>query len=173
MGSCGFVLPFYFLFGGTHNAIAFFVFLFGFFMNALAFNALGHAFIAIMPNILAATQVLGIVFTLLMLFGGIFAGQDAIPPGWKWLYVINPVPKALAAMAMPQFICSPNLPANCPAPPQLAQYNYGTLQNYVASFLDLSDPYDSFSELAWVALIMAVLRVIAILSLQFISHIKR
>jgi hypothetical protein len=149
------------------------VFLFGFYVNSLAFNALGHAFIAILPNILAATQVLGIVFTLLMLFGGVFAGQDAIPPGWKWLYIINPVPKALAAMAMPQFMCHPNTPENCPPPPELSQFHYRTLQDYVARFLDLSAPEDSFTQIAYVVLIMAVLRVIAILSLQFISHIKR
>lgn len=72
-----------------------------------------------------------------------------------------------------QFLCAVNTPEACPVPAELSGYGYGTMQNYVASYLNLSSPENSFSEAGWIVLILAVCRVIAILSLQFISHIKR
>ena len=172
MGGFLFCIPFYFLMGLDNIASHFFQFWFVFVINAMIFNSLGHAGVAILPNILAATQMLGLFFTLLMLFGGVFASASTIPTGWYWLYFINSVPKSMAAMAMPQFLCTnPPNGANCGTLAGLG--SNVTTESYVASFLSIDEPNNSFAEVQWLVLILAVVRTVAILAIQFVSHIKR
>jgi predicted membrane protein len=169
----------YIVMGLDNIASHFFQFWFVFVVNAMIFNSLGHAGVALLPNILAATQFLGLFFTLLMLFGGVFAGAGQIPSGWYWLYYINSVPKAMAAMAMPQFLCNDNsVSGGCPTVDGFYSTVNGvqvpqTRQDYVANFLALDEANNSFAEVQWLVLILAVVRTVAILAIQFVSHIKR
>jgi len=143
------------------------------------FNALGHLLASSMPDLVVATQLQGLVLTFAFLFGGIFVHGSVLPAGWKWIYNINPLPKAIYSALDAQYFFStailtiPNSQlagisgdnasgtSQIPLPVYLSQYVCGI-------------PQDSYwTQVGWIFLIMWVLRLGAILSIQFISHVKR
>ena len=122
--------------------------------------SVGHMLAAALPNVVAATQVQGLFFTLSFLFAGVFIAPTNLPAGWKWIYTINPYPKALNEMVLGQTVNNYNIVQGA------------TVHDLVASTLQAG--YNSFGEnVGWLILEIVVFRILALLALRFISHIKR
>jgi hypothetical protein len=113
--------------------------------------------------------------TFLFLFGGIFIRAESIPIGWYWVYILNPVPKALAALALPQFACEDTDPLNPCS--RISVFSNGVAvqiprHEYVAQTLKSS--YGNYwNETGVVVLIFCVYQIIGMLLLRFVKFIKR
>jgi len=92
--------------------------------------------------------------------------------GWKWFYYLNPVPKGLAALALPQFECvvaageCPRIQVLIPEPVLMRT------DVFVADTLNAS--YDEYwYQIGWLILTIFVFRFLAYLVLKHVSHLKR
>jgi len=142
VGSFLFVISYYFMLGFEYNADLFFRFFAAHYLTSLCFMYLGQLFAVAFPDVIVANIFQGLIFTLLFLFGGVFINPPSIPAGWKWFYYLNPVSKAVIALAIPQFSCQGN---NCPTI-QVVTPDGNFVQDrfsYVLSVLETSsDSYD-------------------------------
>ena len=196
LGALFYTLPFYYLLNLKHIGSVYIGYLFLQMLLAFTFNGIGHMLAAALPNILAATQVQGLFFTFSFLFGGVFVHGAQLSPGWKWIYNINPVPKAIFSALDAQFIFSTqsveappsalssdiqySRPANnqftCPsgntidATSGVCAVNVAT---YISQYTFDIAQNTYWIQVGWIILIAFVLRIGAMLALQFISHAKR
>ena len=110
-----------------------------------------------------------------MLFSGIFLTAGQMPRGWKWIYWMDWIPKALEAITTDQFSCA-NDSANC------QQYKSTVLPNgdiaynlpvetYIHTYLD-SD-YAYWHWIGWLLLTLLVLRVLSTWAIAKVNHVKR
>jgi len=169
-----FVLPYYFLIGLEPDAGLFFRYLLAHMSVSLAFSYLGQFMAVALPNIQVAQIVQSVFFTFFFLFGGVFIQAPNIPIGWKWMYIINPVPKGLKALCMPQFECSDA--ATCPQIGVLTPLGayVTTSQQFVSQYLDADTGVTAYwMQILYAFIIIAAFRLLISLSLQFINHLKR
>jgi hypothetical protein len=104
---------------------------------------------------------------------GLFIKPSSIPIGWKWMFYIDPVPKAFIGAAMTQFYCDTEDPsANCqkisPGVGQAAEYTY----EYLKDLLEGSAGQYG-QNVGWLVLEIVVVRIMVLIALRFVSHIKR
>jgi len=181
--SCLFVISFYWLAGLRPDAAIFFKYLLAHCALSLCFSSWGQFLAAVCPNAMITNMAQGTSFTFMFLFGGVFIRASNIPVGWIWFYYIDPVPKALIALAMPQFDCPgydqcDSSGVDCPcnflsilgASGQTA--NTTTIAQFVSD--SLSAGYDSYWEyLGWLALTYLVMRIMVFAAVSKVAHIKR
>lgn len=171
------VIIFYFMVGFQNDAELFFQFWLSLSLLVLIESSFGQFAAALLPNFVVAIQVAGTINTLFFLFGGLFIRPANIPEGWKWFFYMNPVPKSIMAILLPQFECHlPNpysVDSGCPTitDPENAQLT--TIHAYVQGQWDAS--YDDVfgRMMGWLVLTYAVFRVGIFLSLKYINHLKR
>jgi len=165
LGAVLYVLPFYWLMGLRADAAIFFRYFamqvfFGFCMNAV-----GHGLAALLPNIVAATQLQGLLLTFVFLFAGVFIGPNSMPAGWRWIWTINPLAHALGPLILDQTENDYEL-LQLPDQPDTNIHDYSTNS--------IGMDYGTYAvNFGWLVLITVVVRVLALLSLRYVSHIKR
>ena len=99
-------LPFYWMVGFRADAGTFFYFLVVMYSIAIVMTALNQLFCSISPNAVVTVMCSDLFVTFAFLFAGLFIPKRDIPDGWIWFYYINPFPKGLIAVTLPQWRCS-------------------------------------------------------------------
>lgn len=168
-----FVISNYFMVGHVNDGTLFFKYLLAHYLLSLCFNFWGQFLVSALPNIIVTNIVQGIFFSFMFLFGGVFIQARVIVPGWKWFYYLNPVPKALIALVVPQLRCYDEL-SKCPSiyTPANGQLVQMPVQEFVLRYLDTNlDSY--WPMIGWLLLTLFVMRVFVSFSLHKIAHIKR
>ena len=114
-------------------------------------------------------------------FGGLFISPSSIPIGWKWFYYLNPTAKAFTSVVLSQLYCDSTpvtdangltVPSGCPTfipgPGAAPVYTY----DYIAHELESS--VDDYARMVgYLILSIAVLRILILITLKHVSHIKR
>jgi hypothetical protein len=140
-------------------------------------SSFGQFAAALLPNFVVAIQLAGAFNTLFFLFGGLFIRPAGIPIGWQWFYYMNPIPKAIIAIVLPQFECHLANPyevsSGCPTIIDPSNNVEITVHRYVQEQWDCS--YDNvFGRMVgWLVLTYGVFRVGIYLSLKHINHLRR
>ena len=174
-----FITPYYFMVGFNYNATDYFKFYASVLLLAVTLSSVGQWAGATFPSFVSAIQMSGLLVTFWFLFGGVFIHPTSIPRGWYWFYVLNPIPKALIACALPQFECHAPDPYNnikqCPTlrvPNSDGTYTTQTIHSYMGEQLDAG--YDSYpKQIAYLLCFFVFFRILCALSLKYISHLKR
>ena len=171
-----FVVPFYFLVGFVTSGSLFFKFLLVVYVQALVYMFLSQLWMALCPSQISSNIINGLFMSLFFMFGGLFIKASAMPRGWKWFYYIDPVPKSFIAAALPQFYCDYTAPGNdCQ---QITVTNADGSQSTQPAYTYVRDLLEgSVTEywpmIGWLLLTLLVIRILNLLALRFISHIKR
>lgn len=166
-----FMIPFYFMVGFHYEVGAFFQALVPIYLTSLAFNSLGHFFAAIFPNIMVASILQGMWFSFSSLFSGVFIRAGSIPVGWKWFYYINPIPKGWISFIIVEY---KNDLKQIYDPTQFTSTTHPTKELYAATFLDAQINTDWYLYyIAWLGFTILVLRLLVIITLKYVSHLKR
>lgn len=167
-----FVCIYYFLGGFSTDAGVFFHYIFIHFLSTLTLIYLGMFFSAAFPDVETA-QIFGSVFiTMFFLFGGVFISKPEIPDGWIWFYYINPVAYATNVMASLQFYCEGD---DCPTI-EVVDPDQGVITRDRYEFVheEYGFDYDRRWEFTgYLAIMMVIIRVLGVLSLGYINHMKR
>jgi len=165
LGAFLYVVPFYWLMGLQASAVLFWRYWVMQVFLGFAMNAIGHGLAAALPNIVAATQMQGLLLTFIFLFGGVFISPQSMAAGWRWIWDINPLVYALTPVVLDQ---TENNYESIDLPGQPIT----NIHDYTSA--SLSFDYGRYAvSFGWLVLIMVVLRVLALLALRYISHIKR
>jgi len=167
-----FITPFYFMIGFVNDAALFFQFYLMSFLMCLMYSGLSQLWLALLPNQIAANVCNGLFMNLFFMFGGLFIKPSSIPAGWKWMYYIDPVPKAFLGVALTQFHCdvdaNPNCPTLIPGPGEPEVYTYPYLTDLLEGHAS-----DYGRNVGWLVLEIVVVRILVLLAMRFVSHIKR
>ena len=174
-----FITPYYFMVGFNANATDFFKFYASVLMLAVVLSSIGQWAGATFPSFVSAIQMSGLLVTFWFLFGGVFVHPTDIPRGWYWFYILNPIPKALIACALPQFEChAPNPYTNTEECPTMQVPNADgttytqTIHAYIGGQLDAG--YETYPyQIAYLLAFFVFFRALCALSLKYISHVKR
>jgi ABC-type multidrug transport system permease subunit len=166
-----FMLPFYFLVGLQHDGALFFKYYLVAFLMASTYSSLSQLWMALAPS-LVVSNVLNSFFNMMFfMFGGLFIRYNSMPSGWRWFYFIDPLPKALIAATTPQFYCDISS-GSCPSiivpgtdTPQPIYSFVTTLANGNAGEYGMYCGY--------LVLTIVVIRIINLIALKKISHLKR
>ncbi|KAJ8559020.1 hypothetical protein ON010_g8429 [Phytophthora cinnamomi] len=145
-------------------------------LNALLFVYFGQLLVFALPSEALATTAGALLSSIFMLFAGFNPPANNIPTGYKWIYYISPPTYSIATLVALIF-------ADCPdgntdhfgcqvvknAPPTIGNI---TLKQYVEHAFDMKHDLMLRNTLVLCALIVAF-RLLALLSLRYISHLKR
>lgn len=147
-------------------------------LNLLVQVYFGQLMIYLLPSIEAASIVGALINSVLMIFAGFNPPTSQIPSAYRWVHSISPPCYCISVLAALLF-------ANCPeganseenwgcrilgdAPPQYAGM---TLKEYVESHYEMKHD-DILSNTLILVLLMVCLRILALLSLRYVSHLKR
>ena len=109
---------------------------------------------------------------MFFLFGGVFISKPEIPDGWIWFYYINPVAYATNVMASLQFYCEGD---DCPTI-EVVDPDQGVITRDRYEFVhdEYGFDYDRRWEFTgYLAIMMVIIRILGVLSLGYINHMKR
>jgi len=143
----------------------------------ILYNSYGQLIATISPNIMIATVIQGISFSILLLFGGLSITKALIPIGWRWLYYTLWVNKAWVASIIIQFRCDYIHNPTCPTV-DISQSN-GSIVNtpiseYLSNFLGVSLTIEEYwKEIGWLILTFFVLKILFFIAVRFIKYNKR
>jgi hypothetical protein len=172
-----FILPYYFLVGLANDGSLFWRYYLVVYTMGVCYSFLSQLWMAACSTTISSNVVNGFFMSLFFMFGGVFIQASKIPQGWKWFYYIDPIPKALIAGAMPQFYCNTdglNPTSNTGGCPTITPPNGNTqfVYNYVRDNIEGSNS-QYWPMIGWLILTIFVIRILNLLALRFISHLKR
>ena len=171
-----FLIPFYFLVGFANSGTLFFKYYLVLFLQSLIFSFMSHIWLALMPSQISSNIINGLFLSLFFVFGGVFIKPANIRTGWKWFYYLDPLAKSLIAGALPQFYCDTSEPGNdCPviivnSGDGVATPTYA--YDYVVSQLNGANS-TYWPMIGYLLATLLVFKVMQLLALRFVSHIKR
>jgi len=165
--------------GFVSSGTLFFKFYLVVYVQALVYSFLSQLWMALCPSQISSNILNGLFMSLFFMFGGLFIKASKMPSGWKWFYYIDPVPKTFIAAALPQFygLCDYMAPGNsCPTIAVTDDNGVAQPPVYIYEYVrDLIDGSvtEYWPMIGWLLLTMLVIRILNLLALKFISHIKR
>ncbi|KAG7395609.1 hypothetical protein PHYBOEH_003446 [Phytophthora boehmeriae] len=145
-------------------------------LNALLFVYFGQLLVYALPSVAVASIAGALLNSIFMLFCGFNPPANNIPLGYKWIYYISPPTYSISTLVALVF-------ADCPhgstkglgcqvlknAPPTIGNI---TLRQYVELAFNMK--YDHIPRNVLILCILIVaFRFLALLSLRYISHLKR
>jgi len=172
VATVAFTTPFYFLVGMKNEAGAFFQYTFVMYLCALFFTYAGQLFASLLSNMQTASILQSVCITLWFLFSGVFINRGAMPEGWVFMYVLNPLSKVMVSLAIPQFYCADESPAGCP---QLVSVQHGGVVSqweFVSSYLASGKGWE-WTYVGWLVVSIAVVRLLVAVSVQRVVHLTR
>jgi len=162
-----FVIPFYFMVGMASDGSLFFKFYLAVYVQAITYSFLSQLWMALCPSQISSNIINGLFMSLFFMFGGLFITPAAIPHGWQWFHKLDPVTYSFLAAMIPQLFCEgPDCQTITVTPG-----NTETVWNYVSVLFATGNAY--WVNIGWLVLILAVIRVLNLIALKTISHIKR
>ena len=171
-----FLALFYPMVGLIIDPTLFFRYFFVQYLVMLVWLSLGQLCASLLPDILVANILSQMFGTFAILFSGIFLTAGQMPKGWKWIYWMNWIPKALEPMTTDQF-SSQNDPDNghvysgSTVIPNGQSVPGLTPETYIHAYLD-SD-YAYWHWIGWQFLTLAVFRLFIVLAVAKVSYVKR
>ncbi|KAG7376653.1 hypothetical protein PHYPSEUDO_012949 [Phytophthora pseudosyringae] len=145
-------------------------------LNALLFVYLGQLLVFALPSVAVASIAGALLSSIFMLFSGFNPPANNIPTGYKWIYYISPPTYSIASLVAMVFADCPDATSGnlgCQvlknAPPTVGNI---TLKQYVELAFNMKSDNISRNILVLCILIVAF-RLLALLSLRYISHLKR
>ena len=168
-----FLSCFYEMVGFRNTASAFFHYWLVEYCVLLVIVSLGQLCAAAMPNELVANLMSSLVFTFAFLFSGIYILAGQLPRGWKWLYRIFWIPKALIPIITNQFYCEG---ADCPQlynvlSPGGVLIEQQSVSDYLTDFLDTGNWYWQY--IGYLILTYAIMQMLVWMAIANINHVKR
>uniref|UniRef100_H3GK60 ABC transporter domain-containing protein n=1 Tax=Phytophthora ramorum TaxID=164328 RepID=H3GK60_PHYRM len=145
-------------------------------LNALLFVYLGQLLVFALPSVAVASIAGALLSSIFMLFSGFNPPANNIPTGYKWIYYISPPTYSIATLVALVY-------ADCPdgttenlgcqvlknAPPTIGHI---TLKQYVELAFNMKSD-DTSRNVLVLCILIVVFRLLALLSLRYISHLKR
>jgi hypothetical protein len=108
------------------------------------------------------------MFDGMFMFGGLLIDRASIPRPWLWVYMLNPVPKALNAIGVDQFACreedESTLSGTCAPFPVTrgdGSVSHESAAQYASAYLS-SSVDDIWPQVGWLVLSIAVVRVLCL-----------
>ncbi|CEG39520.1 atp-binding cassette superfamily [Plasmopara halstedii] len=142
-------------------------------MNALVFVYLGQLLVYALPSVAVATIIGALLCSIFMLYAGYNPPTDSIPTGYMWVHWISPPTYSIAILVALVFADCSDGKVGCDlmqeAPPTIGNM---TIKDYVENVFDMKHDDIWRNAMILVALIV-VFRVLALISLRYISHLKR
>ncbi|EGZ11552.1 hypothetical protein PHYSODRAFT_250528 [Phytophthora sojae] len=145
-------------------------------MNALLFVYFGQLMVFALPSV-AVASTLGALFSgIFMLFAGFNPPAGSIPTGYMWVHWISPPTYTIAMLVSLVFAdCSEGSTdgISCKtlqnAPPTIRDM---TLKEYVEETFDMKHS-DIWRNAVILLILIVVFRILALVSLRYINHLKR
>ncbi|KAI9981281.1 hypothetical protein PInf_008934 [Phytophthora infestans] len=145
-------------------------------LNALLFVYFGQLLVFALPSVAVASIAGALLSSIFMLFSGFNPPANNISLGYKWIYYISPPTYSIATLVAMVF-------ADCPdgtssnlgcqvlknAPPTIGNI---TLKQYVELAFNMKSDHITRNVLI-LGVLIVVFRLLALLSLRYISHLKR
>ncbi|KAG6953501.1 hypothetical protein JG688_00012793 [Phytophthora aleatoria] len=145
-------------------------------LNALLFVYFGQLLVFALPSVAVASIAGALLSSIFMLFSGFNPPANNISLGYKWIYYISPPTYSIAILVAMVF-------ADCPegtssnlgcqvlknAPPTIGNI---TLKQYVELAFNMKSDHITRNVLI-LGILIVVFRLLALLSLRYISHLKR
>ena len=168
-----FLSCFYEMVGFRNDASGFFRYWLVEYCVLLVIVSLGQLCAAAMPNELVANLMSSTIFTFAFLFSGIYILAGQLPRGWKWLYRIFWIPKALIPILMDQYYCEGD---DCPQlydvlSPDGVLIEQQSVSDYLTQFLDTGNWYGQY--IGWLLLTYVVMQALVWLAIAKVNHVKR
>ncbi|ETL42007.1 hypothetical protein PPTG_09863 [Phytophthora nicotianae INRA-310] len=145
-------------------------------LNALLFVYFGQLLVFALPSVAVASIAGALLSSIFMLFAGFNPPANNIAIGYKWIYYISPPTYSIATLVAMVFADCPEGTTNnlgCQvlrnAPPTVGSIS---LKQYVEHAFDMKSDYIPRNVVILGILIVAF-RLLALLSLRYISHLKR
>ncbi|OWZ02365.1 Pleiotropic drug resistance protein transporter, partial [Phytophthora megakarya] len=140
-------------------------------LNALLFVYIGQLLVYALPTVAVATTAGALLSSIFMLFSGFNPPASNIPIGYKWIYYISPPTYTIAILVALVFADSDGFGSQTitNAPPTVGNI---TLKQYVENAFNMKHDDIPRNVLILCVLIVAF-RLLALLSLRYISHLKR
>ena len=169
-------MPFYFLVGFVNSGTLFFKYYLVLFLQALVFSFMSHIWLALMPSQISSNIINGLFLSLFFVFGGVFIRPTNIRTGWKWFYYLDPLAKSLIAGALPQFYCDVDqVPNTCPqikvSEPDGSVHSQDAYEYVVTQLNGSASTY--WPMIGYLLATLLVFKILQLLALRFVSHIKR
>lgn len=145
------------------------------FIQALVFVGLGQFIAAAAPSFDVAQAIIGTCAPVLFLFGGMFSPPSKMPPGSRWVNVIDPIGYAFRALIPPQFHCPGGAAAGCPqmtVPDPVHGIVTVDRYTYVENLYDFKYE-DRWAQVGYLAIFVAVFQAGNMLATRYIRHIVR
>ena len=139
----------------------------------LVIVSLGQLCASALPNELVANLMSSLVFTFAFLFSGIYILAGQLPRGWKWLYRVFWIPKALIPILTDQYYCQGD---DCPQlynvlSPSGEIIAHQSVSDYLTDFLDTGNWYWQY--IGWLLLTYTVMQALVWIAIAKINHVKR
>jgi len=169
-----FLCCFYPMVGFTLSGSAFFRYFLVQYLVMLVWLSLGQLCACLLPNILVANILSSLFGTFSLLFSGLFLVAGQMPIGWKWIYYMDWVPKALIPLVSVQFDCST---AQCETYTSVTQPDGSVTptqntQDYIYGYID-TPSYSYWPWIGWQLLELLVFRIFIIAAVVKVKHITR
>jgi len=168
-----FLSCFYPMVGFILSGTAFFRYFLIEYLVILVWLSLGQLCASLLPNILVANILSSLTGTFSLLFSGLFIVASQMPMGWKWIYYMDWVPKALIPIASVQFSCD----EDCTFYPQVTLPNGQpdqdvSSQAYIFGYLDFTS-YTYWPYVGWQLLTLLVFRIFIFAAIKKVNYTKR
>ncbi|OWZ14878.1 ABC transporter [Phytophthora megakarya] len=142
-------------------------------MNALVFVYLGQLLVYALPSVAVATTLGALLSSIFMLFAGFNPPTGSIPDGYMWVHWISPPTYSIAILVALVFGDCSGDKVGCDAmqdaPPTIGDM---TLKQYVEDTFDMKHG-DIWRNAMILIILIVAFRVLALISLRYISHLKR
>jgi ABC-type multidrug transport system ATPase subunit/ABC-type multidrug transport system permease subunit len=142
-------------------------------LNALVFVYLGQLLVYAMPSVAVATTLGALLSSIFMLFAGFNPPTGSIPTGYMWVHWISPPTYSIAILVSLVFGDCSGDNVGCDvlrdAPPTIGDM---TLKAYVEETFDMKHD-DIWRNAAILIVLIVAFRVLALISLRHINHLKR
>lgn len=167
-----FLALYYPMVGFPNNADSFFRYFFVLYLIMYFWVSLGHFVAAALPNIMVGNIIASLLGTFALLFSGIFKNAAQLPAGWKWIYYINPVPKALIPMSVVVFECGDDCPVlENQYGPDGSDWGTLTSYDYVLRYLGAGAWY--WEWIGYLFLTIIVMRIFFFMCVSKVSYLER
>ncbi|KAL3657250.1 hypothetical protein V7S43_017910 [Phytophthora oleae] len=142
-------------------------------MNALVFVYLGQLLVYALPSVAVATTLGALLSSIFMLFAGFNPPTGSIPEGYMWVHWISPPTYSIAILVSLVFGDCSGDKVGCDilqdAPPTIGDM---TIKQYVEDTFDMKHD-DIWRNVMILIILIVAFRVLALISLRYISHLKR
>jgi len=169
-----FLCCFYPMVGFTLSGSLFFRYFLVQYLVMLVWLSLGQLCACALPDILVANILSSLIGTFSLLFSGLFLLANQMPMGWKWIYYMDWIPKALIPISSDQFDCSIS---DCNTYTDVTQPDGSVVatqntQEYIYSYLDMNG-YSYWPWIGWQLLTLLVFRIFIVAAVAKVKFIKR